>query len=78
MDHNHNHRLSQSADTMTQQTANEETLNKLFPIPTPAPSAQAPARFPGFTLETTAALQEALKKNHVNWHIFFNYKRFHK
>ncbi len=63
---------------MSQQTANEETLNKLFPVPASAPSVQAPARFPGTTLQTTATLQETLKDNHVKWHIFFNYKHFHK
>ncbi|KAI1789889.1 hypothetical protein LXA43DRAFT_892066 [Ganoderma leucocontextum] len=58
-------------------STSEEDLNKLFPVPTPAPSPQAPARFPGTTLETTAALQKTLKDNHVKWHIFFNFKRFH-
>nr|VWO99030.1 LysM domain-containing protein [Ganoderma boninense] len=38
---------------------------------------QAPSRFPGSTIETTAALQDRLMDNHVKWHIFFNKKRFH-
>lgn len=63
---------------MPYQTSNEDTLKKLFPVPASAPSAQAPARFPGTTIETTVALQDKLKDNHVKWHIFLNKKRFHK
>ncbi|TFK86135.1 hypothetical protein K466DRAFT_493409 [Polyporus arcularius HHB13444] len=59
------------------QRIKDETLNALFPVPSPAPSHQAPARFPGITPDSAAALQKTLKDNHVKWHIFFNYKRFH-
>ncbi|KAH9849119.1 hypothetical protein C2E23DRAFT_862163 [Lenzites betulinus] len=52
-------------------------LDKLYPIPSHAPVAQAPRRFPGVTPESTATLLDTLKDNHVKWHIFFNEKHFH-
>ena len=63
---------------MAHQTTNKDTLRKLFPVPATAPSMQAPARFPGTTIETTDVLQDRLMDNHVKWHIFFNKKRYHK
>ena len=63
---------------MEQQTSQDKNLNALFPVPSPAPSPQAPVRFPGITPDSAATLQKALKDNHVKWHIFFNFKRFHK
>ncbi|RPD56815.1 hypothetical protein L226DRAFT_469036 [Lentinus tigrinus ALCF2SS1-7] len=59
------------------QRVTDETLNTLFPVPSPAPSQQAPTRFPGIAPDSVAALQRTLKDNHVKWHIFFNFKRFH-
>ncbi|OSD00411.1 hypothetical protein PYCCODRAFT_1414510 [Trametes coccinea BRFM310] len=50
---------------------------KLYTTPSHAPSRQGPRRLPGATPESTAALLNTLKDNHVKWHIFFNDKGFH-
>ncbi|KAI0667411.1 hypothetical protein C8Q78DRAFT_982136 [Trametes maxima] len=57
--------------------ASPERLDKLYPIPTHAPSPQAPRRLPGVTPQSTTALQKTLRDNHIKWHIFFNEKHFH-
>ncbi|KAI0367929.1 hypothetical protein BV20DRAFT_949395 [Pilatotrama ljubarskyi] len=54
-----------------------DKLDKLYPIPSHAPSAQSPRRLPGATPESTEALLKTLKDNHFRWHIFFNEKHFH-
>lgn len=66
------------ADRGRAPTFDESKLDRLYPIPAHAPSAQAPRRFPGVTPESTATLLETLRDNHVKWHIFFNEKHFHK
>ena len=63
---------------MAQQIPDEAALDKLFPVPSQAPTFQAPARFPGTLPDTVAALQRTLKDNHVKWHAFFNDLGFHK
>ncbi|CDO68531.1 hypothetical protein BN946_scf184998.g28 [Trametes cinnabarina] len=50
---------------------------KLYPPPSHAPSTQAPRRLPGATPDSTAALLNTLRDNHVKWHVFFNDKGFH-
>ncbi|KAI0631662.1 hypothetical protein C8Q77DRAFT_1061280 [Trametes polyzona] len=52
-------------------------LDTFFPLPSPAPSAEGPVRFPGVTAESSAVLAEVLKDNHVKWHAFFNDRGFH-
>ncbi|KAL0948385.1 hypothetical protein HGRIS_010967 [Hohenbuehelia grisea] len=49
----------------------------LFPVPSLTPSSISPARLPGVSPESTAALREALQENHEKWHIFFNDRGFH-
>ncbi|KAI0776932.1 hypothetical protein BD413DRAFT_610512 [Trametes elegans] len=62
---------------MLDNTFLSDTLDKVYPIPSHAPSAQAPRRFPGVTPDSTAAVLKTLKDNHQRWHIFFNEKGFH-
>lgn len=53
-------------------------LDALFHAPPLPPSAFSPRRFPGIDEPSTEALLKTLSDNHVRWHIFFNYKGFHK
>ncbi|KAF9525663.1 hypothetical protein CPB83DRAFT_896836 [Crepidotus variabilis] len=58
-------------------TMNHKTLEFLFPVPSLPPSRLTPAHSPGVSPQSTEALLEVLKDNHVKWHIFFNEDRFH-
>jgi hypothetical protein len=53
-------------------------LDSLFHAPTLPPSVFSPRTFPGIDQTSTEALVRTLSDNHVRWHIFFNYKGFHK
>ncbi|KAF9230922.1 hypothetical protein BU15DRAFT_83025 [Melanogaster broomeanus] len=59
------------------EVADQQELDALFPVPSLPPSPLSPQRFPGSSLESVAALQHVLKDNHNRYHIFFNYVRFH-
>ncbi|KAI6118350.1 hypothetical protein F5141DRAFT_999900 [Pisolithus sp. B1] len=52
-------------------------LEALFPPPSCPPSALAPQRLPGTSVESLAALQHVLQDNHKRWHIFLNDMKFH-
>ncbi|KAF9235890.1 hypothetical protein BU15DRAFT_64441 [Melanogaster broomeanus] len=56
----------------------QQNLDNLFPVPSLPPSLLSPQRFPGSSPESVAALQHVLKDNHNRYHIYFNYKQFHK
>lgn len=53
-------------------------IDEVFPDPALPPSAICPQRFPGIDPASTDALIRTLAHNHVAWHIFFNFKGFHK
>ena len=53
-------------------------IDQLFHDPALPPSAICPQRFPGIDPASTDTLIRTLAHNHVSWHIFFNYKGFHK
>lgn len=53
-------------------------LDELFHPPPLPPSIFSPRTFPGVDRVSIEALLKALSDNHVRWHIFFNYKGFHK
>lgn len=53
-------------------------LDRLFHAPPLPPSVLSPRTFPGIDQASTEALIRTLADNHVRWHIFFNYKGFHK
>jgi len=53
-------------------------VDQLFHDPALPPSAICPQRFPGIDPASTDALIRTLAHNHVAWHIFFNFKGFHK
>jgi hypothetical protein len=53
------------------------TPAELFPLPS-VPSAVAPARLPGVSPASGAALVEGLKANHASFHLYFNDRYFHK
>ena len=53
-------------------------IDQLFYDPTLPPSEICPQRLPGIDPESTDVLIRTLIHNHVSWHIFFNYKKFHK
>ena len=53
-------------------------LDMLFHAPPLPPSMFSPRIFPGIDEASTQALIKTLSDNHVRWHIFFNYKGFHK
>ena len=53
-------------------------LDSLFHAPPLPPSVFSPRTFPGIDEASTVALIKTLSDNHVRWHIFFNYKGFHK
>ncbi|OCH85387.1 hypothetical protein OBBRIDRAFT_798234 [Obba rivulosa] len=57
--------------------ASSISLDKLFPVPSPPPSALSPQRLPGITHESGVAVSNLLKENHKRFHIFFNDKGFH-
>lgn len=50
----------------------------LFQTPQPPLSSTCPQRWPGIDAESTKMLLKVLEDNHSRWHIFFNYKGFHK
>ena len=53
-------------------------LDTIFHAPPLPPSVFSPRTFPGINEASTQALIKTLSDNHVRWHIFFNYKGFHK
>ncbi|KAH7922285.1 hypothetical protein BV22DRAFT_1131586 [Leucogyrophana mollusca] len=55
----------------------DEKLDLLFPQPSPPPTSLSPQRWPGISVESTAALLAVLKDNHKKYHIFFNNMGFH-
>ncbi|KAK1229403.1 hypothetical protein PQX77_007541 [Marasmius sp. AFHP31] len=44
----------------------------LWPVPSLPPSRTSPSRLPGVTPGSTQALREVLRRNHENWHVFFD------
>lgn len=58
--------------------AYEERLDRLFPAPSPPPTALSPQRIPGCNLESLNAVRHVLVDNHVKYHIFWNDIKFHK
>ena len=66
-----------TAATLSAQTA-RPALDVLFHEPPLPPSVLSPRVFPGIDASSTDALIKTLSDNHVRWHIFFNYKGFHK
>ncbi|KAH9849117.1 hypothetical protein C2E23DRAFT_840918 [Lenzites betulinus] len=52
-------------------------LDAFFPLPSAVHSPPFPARVPGVTPASGAALVKTLKDNHVKWHAFFNERGFH-
>lgn len=58
-------------------TAVVNELETLFPPPSLPPSALAPQRLPGTSVESLASLQYVLQDNHKRWHIFLNDLKFH-
>ena len=54
------------------------SLDALFHPPPLPVSILSPRTFPGVDKASTEALVKTLSDNHVRWHIFFNYKGFHK
>ncbi|KAI0073345.1 hypothetical protein K474DRAFT_1603501 [Panus rudis PR-1116 ss-1] len=60
--------------------ASDETLSKLFTIPTKArhaSSALVPPRQAGVTPESAKAVLDLLKVNHRQWYLFFDNDKFH-
>ncbi|OAX36710.1 hypothetical protein K503DRAFT_793258 [Rhizopogon vinicolor AM-OR11-026] len=55
----------------------DEEVERLFPAPSPPPSALSPQRFPGCNLELLKAVRHALIDNHTKYHIFWNDIKFH-
>lgn len=60
--------------------ANTEQLDARFPKPAFLPSSvvPSPVRKAGWTYESTKAVLECLKNNHLRFHCFFNDNGFHK
>ena len=54
------------------------SLDTLFHLPPLPVSILSPRTFPSVDKAFTEALVKTLSDNHVHWHIFFNYKGFHK
>ncbi|KAG1857737.1 hypothetical protein DFJ58DRAFT_715931 [Suillus subalutaceus] len=50
---------------------------KLFPAPSPPPTALCPQRWPGCNPESLATMRHVLIDNHTRYHIFWNDIRFH-
>ena len=59
-------------------TATKHDTSPLFQIPQPPLAPICPQRWPGIDAESTKMLLKVLEDNHCRWHIFFNYKGFHK
>ncbi|KAF9815237.1 hypothetical protein IEO21_04684 [Rhodonia placenta] len=55
----------------------DNLLDRLFPLPSAAPSPLCPERFPGITHASKIAVAEALKANHLERHSFTNEHGFH-
>lgn len=56
--------------------ASDEKAKRLFPAPSPPPTALCPQRLPGCGIESLKALQHVLIHNHTRYHIFFNHMKF--
>ncbi|KAG6330102.1 hypothetical protein ID866_8987 [Astraeus odoratus] len=67
----------ESASTVTV-PSKSPPFDKLFYDPAPPPSSISPQRWAGIDPESTETLVRTLVHNHITWHIFFNYKGFHK
>ncbi|EED83969.1 predicted protein [Postia placenta Mad-698-R] len=55
----------------------DNLLDRLFPLPSAAPSPLCPGRFPGITHASKVAVTEVLKANHLERHSFTNEHGFH-
>ncbi|EED84005.1 predicted protein [Postia placenta Mad-698-R] len=55
----------------------DNLLDRLFPLPSAAPSPLCPRRFPGITHASKVAVTEGLKANHLERHSFTNEHGFH-
>ncbi|KAG2121596.1 hypothetical protein DEU56DRAFT_984296 [Suillus clintonianus] len=55
-----------------------DALPPLFQTPQSPLASICPQRWPGIDTESTNMLLKVLEDNHSRWHIFFNYRRFHK
>jgi hypothetical protein len=55
-----------------------DSIPPLFQTPQQPLSSICPQRWPGIDAESTKILLRLLEDNHSRWHIFFNYKGFHK
>ncbi|KAG1763927.1 hypothetical protein EDD22DRAFT_471845 [Suillus occidentalis] len=55
----------------------DEKAERLFPAPSPPPTALCPQRWPGCNLESLNAMRHALIDNHTRYHIFWNDIKFH-
>ncbi|KAF9525664.1 hypothetical protein CPB83DRAFT_859144 [Crepidotus variabilis] len=72
-------RLTIGSRASAMDATSHETLQYLFPVTVPSlpPSKLTPVHSAGVSPQSTEALEEVLKDNHVKWHIFFNEARFH-
>jgi hypothetical protein len=59
-------------------TTTKHDISPLFQIPQLPLAPICPQRWPGIDAESTKMLLKVLEDNHCRWHIFFNYKGFHK
>ncbi|KAG1857841.1 hypothetical protein F4604DRAFT_1193156 [Suillus subluteus] len=83
--HMHAHGLAQyspeAAEAFSFPSKSESKHNALPPLfqtPQPPLAPICPQRWPGIDAESTKMLLKVLEDNHSRWHIFFNYKGFHK
>ncbi len=56
----------------------KETLDALFPLDVDKPRQSIPFPYPRASAESAQTLVKFLKKNHEQFHIYFNDRAFHK
>jgi hypothetical protein len=57
---------------------NKDVSPPLFQTPQQPLASICPQHWPGIDAESTDMLLKVLEDNHSRWHVFFNYKGFHK
>lgn len=70
--------MATTEESKTRTPTDSSTLDFLFPLPEHAGSDISPTQNPGVSHISAEALVGLLKRNHEDWHIFFNERGFHK